>query len=106
VKTIAWTIAAAVTFTIGLNVRPEPATIIETVVVTETIKTRNPITDVVIDILTRDVNPPETDEHQLYACFTRLVDDEDWHATIRYIERKWAGDACQALDHWLEHGWY
>lgn len=103
-RTVTWLAALAVTFTVGLNIRQPPVTIVETVVTTETI--RHPLTDTIIDILARDVHAPETDEHLLHACFMQLVDDQDWHATIAYIERKWAGDACQALDHQLTHGWY
>ena len=100
----AWTLAVALAFSIGINLRPEPVVVVDPVVVTDTVT--NPIADTVIDILSRDVTSPETDEQLLYTCFLQLVDDQDWHAAIAYIERKWAGDACQALDHYLENGWW
>lgn len=106
-KTTAWLAALAITFTLGLNLRPAPTVIIETVTTAEHVETiRHPLTDAIVDILARDVHAPETDEHRLYACFLQLIGDDDWHATIAYIERKWAGDACQALDHLLLHGWF
>jgi hypothetical protein len=110
-RVIAWTIALAVTFSVGLNIRATPETIYvtETYVQTETV--RHPLTDVARDVLARDVHAPETDETKLYVCWMQLVDldqiaDDEWHPTIRYIDRKWAGDTCQALDHRLEHGWF
>jgi hypothetical protein len=99
----AWTLALALAFSVGLNLRAEPV-ILEPVVVTDTV--RNPLTDTIVDILSRDVRTPETDEQLLYTCFLQLVDDQDWHAAIAYLERKWAGDSCQALDHYRVHGWW
>jgi hypothetical protein len=109
----AWTAAVLLAFTVGLNIRPTPTPDyqVETFVVTETETVRHPLTDTIIDVLDRDVRTPETDEQRLFDCWMQLVQvegltDDEWHPTIAYIDRKWAGDTCQALDHRLEHGRY
>jgi hypothetical protein len=98
---IALTIAVA--FTAGLTLRqdPEVITLVDTVTITEI--------ETVLELIDRDVLQPETDEQILYTCWMQLVDLEgitDWQSEIAYIARKWAGDTCQALDHYLEHGRY
>jgi hypothetical protein len=107
-RTTASIVALTLTFVAGMNIRQEPETIyqVETIVRTERIPAD---VETIIAHLDRDVVSPETDEANLYTCWTQLVDLEsitDWHAEIAYIARKWAGDTCQALDHYLIHGRY
>ena len=110
-KLTAWTAAMLLAFIIGLNVRPAPTTYTDTqtIVRTQTVEADN--SDVIVAHLSRDVYDTDHDVDTLFACFQQLVDldnipDDAWHASIAWIERKWAGDACQALDHYLEHGWW
>jgi hypothetical protein len=110
-KAIAWTAALLLAFTIGLNLRPDPITYTDTqtIIRTDTIPAENG--DVIVAHLSRDVRATDHDDETLFACFQQLVQadnitDDAWHAAVAWIERKWAGDACQALDHYLEYGWW
>jgi hypothetical protein len=107
----AWTAAILLAFTIGLNLRAEPTvyTDTQTIVRTETVKADIPT--VIVEHLSRDVRRTDHDDETLFACFQQLVHldsitADGWHPAIAWIERKWAGDACQALDHYLENGWW
>jgi len=50
----------------------------------------------------------DIDEQLNYECTVALqrLTDEPWMGIILYLERHWNGDACQAYEHQVLHGWY
>lgn len=66
------------------------------------------ITTVNLDRL-RDV-PAKTnvDEQLDYECTVALqrLTDEPLMGIMLYVDRYWNGDACQAYEHQVLHGWY
>ena len=106
-KAIALVVTLTVGFTIGLTVRPTIHQV-ETFVRTETIQ--HPSTaDQLRDVLIRTDNLNEDLPAALaYECTLALIHhtDADIASSVVYIERRWQGDACAALDHYLEYGYY
>ncbi len=104
----AWIAAVALSFTIGLNLRPAPTIHYETITITDTIvqaSTAEQLYDVLIRIDTLD---PDLDPALAYECLIALLRQtgDDLGATVIYLERRYQGDACTALAHYNDHGYY
>jgi hypothetical protein len=107
-KLTAWIAALALSFTIGLNLRPPPTTTYETIVRTETVHQAS-TADQLADVLIRVGNlNPDLDLTLAYECIIALVRQtgEDLAPVIAYIERRYQGDSCAALAHYQTEGYY
>jgi hypothetical protein len=103
-KTTVVAIALVIGYVLGQSNSSETVTIetAERTVAT----TIAPSVQEILEVITRDVPAPVGDQ---YPCFLALSQDDPtmpWSAIMNHVERKWAGNACAALDHLVAHGWY
>jgi len=108
-RTVAWIAGIAVAFTIGLNIRPTINPVqYETIVRTDTIhqaSTAEQLRDVLIRI---DRLNPDLDPALAFECIVALIQQtgDDLGPAIIYIERRYQGDSCKALEIYQTKGYY
>jgi len=101
VRTIA-IIATTATLT-ALIVQPD--TIVDTVTVTDTVHVPTSI-DLQASRQVPAKSPVDDQLDMECAYALQRITDEPLMGILLYVERWWNGNACDAYQHQVEHGWY